>query len=236
MSDTVYEGVAPPVHLRESMITVGSFLTEASGGAAAVILAILGLLSIAPPEMLAIATIVLGAAFALLGGVTVAHWLRIFSSAETSVPTEALTEGMAVASLCGAAGIVLGILAFVGTNATLLVPAAAIVFGGGLLAVSTTAAHVEAAAWYRQERREAAKVRSGILHRNETTGNGHAYVPFLAATPGPEAMIGLSGIVLGVLALAGFAPLTLSLVAMLIYGFAVVLKAGSMATAAHAAA
>lgn len=185
---------------------VGGSLTEASGGAAAIILAILGLISIAPAQMVAIATIVLGVSFVLLGGLMAVRFSRTFSASETgAMPGEALSEGIAVESMCGGTGVVLGILALLGPNAPVLIPAAVIVFGAGLLVASATVARADA------------------------VNQAHGSLPHPIAMPGPEALIGLSGIVLGVLALAGFTPLTLSLVAVLTYGFAVMLKGTSLA-------
>jgi hypothetical protein len=190
----------------ESKMALGGSLTEASSGAAAVVLAILGLLHIAPAELMSIATIVVGASLLLLGAVIGAR----FASGATSdsvAARELVSEGMVMEWLCGLAGIVLGVLALVGTAATTLVPVATIVFGAGLLVASGTVSRL-APTTSRQE--------------------GHPHEA-IYITPAPGVLIAFAGTVLGILALSGFNPVILSLVAMLSFGVAVILTGTSFA-------
>jgi hypothetical protein len=178
-------------------------LTEAFGGAAAVVLSILGLVHVAPLWLASIATIAVGVAFLVAGSAVAARFSRLLSGKEPRVTREAIGEEVAMESLCGAAGVVLGILSLLGAGATTLLPVAAIVFGGGLLLESGTASRLHGAGPWE-----------------------HAAAGGIA---GPEILIALSGIVLGILGLASFHPLVLSLVAMLSYGFAMLLSGTSLA-------
>ncbi|HEY5312596.1 MAG TPA: hypothetical protein VIK18_08750, partial [Pirellulales bacterium] len=96
----------------------GSSVVEAAVGLAGVVLAILGLVGVAPPYMAAIATLAIGAALAFQG----AAW-------------HARTGGTTVSAefTAGLAGIVLGILAILGIEPAILIPVAVLVFGAGLL-------------------------------------------------------------------------------------------------------
>ena len=172
--------------------------TEAVAGAAAIVLSILGLLHIEPTLMASIATIVVGASLLIAGGFLA---LRFARYAEKRAPhaTPAVGGGMAMESLGGAVGVVLGILSLVGAGATTLLPVATIVFGGSLLVASGAAARFDAA-----------------------YGAGAAAEWLDVA--GPSMLIALGGIVLGIVGLAGVSPLILSLAAMLSYGFAVLLS------------
>jgi hypothetical protein len=206
MSDAVTTHEAYPASREESRVELGGSLTEASGGAAAVLLAILGLLQIDPMALASIATIVVGASLVLLGGVIAARFVRL-STAEPGAAGEVISEGMVMESLCGLTGIVLGILALVGTHATTLIPVATVVFGAGLLVASGTMSRLSAMASHRESRHEAVYI-----------------------TPAPGILLAAGGTVLGILALSGFNPVILSLVAMLTFGVAVILAGTSFAS------
>ncbi|MFN8624569.1 MAG: hypothetical protein U0587_01060 [Candidatus Binatia bacterium] len=186
----------------------GGSLTQAIGGAAAIVLSILGLVHVESLLLASIATIVVGASFLIAGSALVARYSKFLSKSESHVANEVVGEGMAMESLGGAAGIVLGILSLVGAGATTLLPVAAIVFGGSLLLASGTAFRLNAA----------------TAHRGEDGGE------VLDFSAGPGVLIALSGIVLGVLALAGISPIVLSLAAMLSFGVAVLVSGASLAS------
>lgn len=192
----------------ERLETTGSF-TALMGGAAAIVLAVLGLVHIAPTLLAAIATIVIGASFLVAGGTVAARFTKTAGTPEMR-GNEALGEGMAMESLCGAAGVILGILALVGAGPTTLLPVAAIVFGGGLLVASSSTSR-----WYA---------------RRTYTGAYRSSQEFTDFGAGPEVLIALAAIVLGILALAGLSPVILSLVAFLSLGFAVMLGGFSLTT------
>jgi hypothetical protein len=187
------------------------WLTEALGGAAVIVLAILGLMRIDPSLLASIATIVLGAAFLVEGGALAARFMRT-ARRETATARESVGGDVAMESMCGAAGIVLGILAIVGIYPMVLVPAAVIVFGAGMLSASGTAWRLTA-----QQAPTSAPVRPHWFEE-----------PFDFS--GSQVLIGFAGIVLGILALAGYVPLVLSLVALLALGFGILLGGSWMAS------
>ncbi len=190
----------------EARMETGGSITEALGGAAVIVLAILGLVRIDPPTLASIATIVLGAAFLAEGGTLAARFMRVARSEHW----ETAGSDVAMESMCGAAGIVLGILALLGIQTAVLVPAALIVFGAGMLSASGTAWRMGSAG---------TSTASAMHHVQETFD-----------FTGSELLIGFAGIVLGILALAGYTPITLSLVALLTLGFGVLLGGSWMAT------
>jgi hypothetical protein len=97
---------------------------EAVAGVAVVALSIIGLGGVAAGDMVAIATIIFGVAMVVQG---------LELAAETSIGQTGAGGGIMVEFLAGLAGIILGILAFVGHMGGAVAPAAVIAFGGALL-------------------------------------------------------------------------------------------------------
>jgi hypothetical protein len=190
----------------EPNFEVGGSLMEASGGAAAIVLSILGLLHISATLMASIATIVIGTSLLVAGGTLAARFSKLPRS--RAHRAEMVGGGMAMESLGGAAGIVLGILSLVGAGSTTLLPVAAIVFGGSLLVANGIASRLDAA----------------------LTSERQAISEVLDFATGPTVLIALSGIVLGILALASISPILLSLAAMLSFGVAVLLSGAWLAS------
>jgi hypothetical protein len=194
----------------------GGLVTEATAGAAVVVLAILGLMHVAPDALASISTIVLGAAFLLLGGMMAARFVRVMRSISSPATREVISEGATMASLCGAAGIVLGVLAFVSGDPTTLIPVAAVVFGAALLVARGTTSRLNQALadWQQEHAKQSARPVEDAV--------------YVALAPG--VLIALPGIILGIIALAGHAPILLSLVALLGLGVGVVLTGTSFAS------
>jgi len=105
---------------------VGSSFVETGVGLAGVVLAILGLVHVAPSYMASIGTLVIGAALAFEGAAIRSR------TASVSMPAE-FTAGMA--------GIVLGILAILGIEPAILVPVAVLIFSAGLLLSTGSSMH-----------------------------------------------------------------------------------------------
>jgi hypothetical protein len=204
---TTYSNVAG----EEARSDTSGWLTEALGGAAVVVLAILGLMRIDASLLAAIATIVLGAAFLVEGGALAARFMRV-ARRETTTAHGLVGGDVAMESMCGAAGIVLGILAIVGIYPMVLVPAAVIVFGAGMLSASGTA-------W-----------RLNTQHTPTSPSVRPHWFEESFDFSGSQVLIGFAGIVLGILALAGYVPLVLSLVALLALGFGIILGGSWMAS------
>lgn len=195
-------------------VLAGGSTVEAVGGAAALVLAIIGLAAVLPMTLTAVATIAIGVALLAEGAAIAARYERILARPGVSrVGAADVGGGMSAEFFGGAAGIVLGVLALLGVATGTLEPIAAIVFGGALLFGSTTASRLERAAAH-----------------GEPTAAREA----VAAASGAQVLVGLGSAVLGILAVVGIAPETLTLVALLSVGAAVLLS-GSALTARMAA-
>jgi hypothetical protein len=186
-------------------VVAGGSAGEAVAGLAAVVLAIIGLAGLAPSYMVAIATIVAGVALFIAGGAIAAQVTSLVRQRAA-----ALGIGNAATSdiVGGLAGIVLGILGLIGIAPAVLLPIAAIVLGASLLFSAGAADQLTALAAGGQER-----------------PSGEA-VPVMAASA--KVMIGLASIVLGIVAVVGVVPLTLTLVAMLVIGCGAMMSAAAL--------
>ncbi len=200
------------------------FLTELSAGTGseafigggAMILAIIGLAGVQSFYMAAIAVIAVGAALVLEGAVLMAKQAEMATQFETA-RSERLEAGGGVSAelLGGAAGIVLGILALVGIAPMILLSVALITFGACLLMGATMTSHVRNYAF--EPRTEHPALRE-VAH--EAT----------IAASGAQALVALAAILLGILGLVQFVPLTLTLVGMLVLGGAILLNESAMPT------
>lgn len=179
-------------------------IVELIAALAVVVLTILGLAEVSPSFLVAIATIVFGVGLLLYGTAALSQLnvaLARFSASETGLGS--ISGGWSTLFLAGVAGIVLGILALLGVSSTELVAIAAIGFGASLLISSN------------------ASMRMRIMGATPTNAD-----PMLARivgdmatdTTGLQTMAGLAAIVLGILALSGFAPTKLVLIALLELG------------------
>ena len=188
----------------------GAF-ADAVGGIATVVLAILGLSGVLPETILGIVTIIFGVALLIEGGAMLSEYGNLVMPASDSITMDQFGGGgLSAIFLAGAAGIVLGVLALLGIHATILTAAAVIGFGGGLVLSSNSVASLHAlktSDW-------AAAPRSGhdVLAAKMSFGSA-----------GVQAIAGLSAIVLGILAIAGRSPASLSLIALLVLGAALIL-------------
>jgi hypothetical protein len=154
------------------VVSIGS-MAEAAVGVAVIALAIIGLAKIATGSMIAIATIIVGVALLMQGTEMAAESTALPEGVDASAG-----GGIMVEFLAGAAGIVLGILAFLDGNTTTIAPAALIVFGGALLLGGTANSLVPQAA-----------STNVLLARQARIG-----------ASGAQVMIGAAVIVLGILA------------------------------------
>ncbi len=180
--------------------------TEAIGAAAAIVLAIIGLSGALPMAMMAIATIVLGAALLLDAGAVAARYRRLvgesFGGEGRAVRAE-VGGGMSAESIAGVAGIVLGILALLGLYPVVLSSIALIAFGAGLLFGSGAKGRFASLS---TERHDLAATTRRVLDEA------------LNFTAGGEVLVGIGAVVLGILALLGLQPVTLVLVGYLAVG------------------
>lgn len=191
-------------------------LTEAAAGLAVIVLAIIGLANVAPFDLAAIATIVVGAA--LLLQVANAASEYVWEADKSAVATSGGADfgnAMAGGFMAGGVGIVLGILALLGIGSMLLVAAALIVFGGALLLSAGITAEVSWA-------RIGAEVDAAhAMARQAATAAG-----------GAQALIGLAVVILGILALLEIHAGALVLVGLLALGASLLLTSAAIAGAA----
>jgi len=188
---------------RQTMAVAGSSIAEAAAAGVAAVLAIIGLAGTQTFLMMSIATITLGGAFMLREGGIIAQSLRTRTRSDV-FREQVLGSGLTASTIAGITGIALGILALVDVDPSILVPAAVIVFGGALLLGNAPGSATLMAS------------------RVDTLGS--------VGTPGGggEMLVGMGATALGILALVGVAPLTLSLVALLALGVATFLVGGAV--------
>jgi hypothetical protein len=206
---------------REHRVTEATGATaEAAGAAGAVALAIIGLIGVLPVAMMAIGTIVLGAAILLDSGairVRYRNLLNEASAAEGRDVRSEIDEGTSAGSLGGMAGIALGILALSGFQPRLLCAVALIVFGAALL---FTGAAKSRFALLSTARYGFADTTRRVI--DETVG----------LSVGGESFVAICAIILGVLALLGVRPMTLVLVGILVLGAGMLLGGSAVGTRA----
>jgi len=203
--------------LREAVGTSGS-AAEAIGGAAAVVLAIIGLAGGLPAAMMSIATIVLGGAILLDSAAITARYERLVRDTwggEARVTKAEVGTGLSAQSLAGVAGVVLGILALLGYMPETLCAIALIAFGAGLTlgCLARRRFHATSVAHY-----GAGASHTAMRALHEATG----------VAAGGDLLIGVGAVVLGILALLGVYPVTLVLIGFLAVGGALMLG-GSVA-------
>lgn len=185
---------------------VGS-VGEAVGGAAAVVLAILALLGLLPLTLNAIAAIAIGAALLIGGAALARRYARAVPAGYVSRGRQDVAGALGLQAIAGVAGLALGILALLRIDPLTLLGVASIVFGAALLAGGGAMARLaRSARWIRAE------------------GDP------VAAAGGWESLVGIGAIVLGILALTGHAPMTLTLVAMLSVGAAILVSGSVLAS------
>ena len=194
----------------EGHSTMG-YNTEALAGAAAAVLAIIGLAGVVPVLMVSIAGIVLGASLLLEGGLLMSEYSRAVSAPGEGAP--AVGVSMNPQTMAAIAVVVLGILSLLRLEPTILMPIAAIVLGAGfMLGAGVTANFNEARIDLATEGNETAR---RIAHDAST------------ATTGSQVLVGLAAVVLGIVAVVGFIPTILTLVAWLTIGSAILLSSSS---------
>jgi hypothetical protein len=196
--------------------TYGWF-ADAIGGVATAVLAIVGLAGVHSDIMVAIATIVFGAALLIEGGAMMTEYTAVMfpSTGVTAAGEEYLGSNISTVFGAGIVGIALGVLALIGIHPAGLTAISAIVFGCALLFSGN-------AVWRLHNMRRSAVPRT----RSEFLAGEMAH-----GSMGTQALTGIAAIVLGVLALVLSASGILTLVALLVVGAALLLS-GSAASEA----
>jgi hypothetical protein len=191
----------------------GGFV-DALGGIATIVLAIVGLSGVKPEILVSIATIVFGAALLIQGGAMLTEYAQIEVLPENNAASSG--GGLSALFLVGIAGIVLGVLALLGVRAAVLTSVAVIAFGAALVISSS-------AVWQ-------------LLTSRSVAARFQARAPMLrvvasevaAGSVGVQAMAGLAVIVLGILAVSGIFAESLTLIALLAAGAALVFTGSTL--------
>ena len=189
-------------------------LVDAFGGAATVVLAIVALAGTSSDMLLAIATIVFGAALLIQSGAIVSELsAMIVPEGGAAVAENFGGGGLAIVFLAGTAGIVLGVLALIGIHPVMLASVAVIAFGSAVVFGGSSVWSV-----FR------------LKQSGQTVVSGAQIVAteIAAGSAGLQCVGGLAAIVLGILAVTGTLPAILSLVGLLIMGAAIVLTGSTL--------
>ncbi|HLH97293.1 MAG TPA: hypothetical protein VKW08_19450 [Xanthobacteraceae bacterium] len=208
-----------------STTSYGGF-ADAIGGIATIVLAIVALTGTHSDIIVPIATIVFGAALLVHGGSLLSEYAHIIFPPGTATDSQQEFTGGSLSAvfLVGAAGIVLGVLALLGIQPTVLTAVAVIAFGSALVLSSNAVWHL-----YLMKR-------STILGREPREG-WHLGSEMLAGemasgSAGMQALAGLAAAVLGILAVVGTNPEVLTVIGLLVLGTTIVLTGGALSGAA----
>jgi hypothetical protein len=199
---------------RAMEFVAGGSLAEGFAGVGAIALSIIGLAGIMTTWMVAIATILVGAALLFEGGAIGARFSSLVSEAGGGrLGALELGGGMTAEFIGGIAGVILGILSLLGVYPMVLVPVAAIVFGSALLlGIGATTRLNDLQIEKACDRQEARHVARAAVR----------------SATGFQVLLGLGSLALGILAVMGMVPMTLSLVAMLGTGFSSLLSGSAI--------
>jgi len=184
--------------------------TEAIGGAAAIVLTILGLSNIAPVYMLSIATIAVGVGLLFQGSAIAAEYSDLISKVGgEELHSMNLGDGLSIEITAGGIGIGLGILSLVFVVPQILTPIAGIVLGCGIALSSRTISRLNDLKIMTSDANDTAQK----IAREAVN-----------AASGAQVIVGLGAITLGILSLTGVSPMILTMIALLSLGFSTLLS------------
>ncbi|MCX5769506.1 MAG: hypothetical protein NTZ09_04435 [Candidatus Hydrogenedentes bacterium] len=212
---------------RKHGIFAASSAVESLVGLGAVVLAILGLANVLPVTLASIAVIVLGVGLFLKGGAIMARYADLVAHYGSGAPE--ITEfggGTSVEFLGGIAGIALGILCLLRVEQAILLPVSVIMFGAVLLIGAGVLSRISHERLITTEEPiRAPREETPMVRREEPAMVRREAEEAMNAAAGMETFVGVSAIALGILALIGYAPLTLVLVGLLVTGASVFFSA-----------
>jgi hypothetical protein len=189
----------------------GGSSIEAVGGLVAVLLAVIGIATSEFFTMGGAATIVIGVSLFVQGGAIASRWRSELRRLDgLRYDRNELITGISTEVFGGLVGVVLGVLVLAGVMPAVLLPVAAIVFGGALLLGGAAQPELSnlAAPPKRPTVQDAVEASGGIM-----------------------VLVGVAAAVLGILALLGVGPaMTLALIAMLCIGGSLLFAGGALAT------
>jgi len=202
------------VHKTAEIVASGS-MAETIAGGAALVLSIIALAGIESMALSAVACIVLGSALLLEGWAMGARYTHLIHETETGWWSTAaeLGGGITVGFLAGATGIVLGLLTLLGMADTVLLPVAAIVFGGALLLTCGATSKLN---YLRMTQGE-------TEHKQQVLARGG-----VAAAASLQVMLGLGTVVLGILAVLHIQWMLLMLIGLLAVSASVIFSGAAV--------
>lgn len=214
---------------KHGLFAAGSGL-EALLGLAVIVLTALALASVLPVTLASIAVIVLGVALLAKGGSIMARYADLVARYGTDAPEVVeFGGGTSVEFYGGITGIVLGILALIQISTSILLPVSVIMFGGVLLISGGVLSRISHE--FLVSRRMATPpvvTQETTVRRDAADILGREAEEAMNSAAGMEFGVGAGQITLGILALIGFAPLTLVIVGLLGGGAAVFFSATSL--------
>jgi hypothetical protein len=201
-----------PDERRTVRIFAGGTSIETLGGLTAVVLAVIGVTGFQQIYMLGAACIATGLALLAHGGSIAARWNEVLRRLDGErFDRSELVGGIGTEVFGGAVGLILGVLALANVRPFVMLPVAAIVFGGSLLLGGAAQPELEA-----------------LVPDYETRYRRFTH-DAIQASGGVMVMVGIAAAVLGILALLDVGPvLTLTLVGMLCIGAALFMAGGAL--------
>jgi len=205
---------------RDSVASYGGFV-DAIGGVATIVLAIIGLAGVKSEILLAITTIVFAVALLIEGGAMMSEYASVAfpSGGRVAAAENVGSGGLSAHFLAGAAGIVLGILALIGIQSTILTSVALIAFGAAMVLSSSSVYQLH------QMKRAAMAMSAEAqpMSGTEVLANEMA-----TESAGALTLAGLAAVVLGILAVVGVNPVVLTFAALIALGATLVLTGSSL--------
>ena len=194
-------------------------LVDALGGAATVVLAVVALSGTRADMLLAIATVVFGAALLIQSGAILSEITHVMYPANAAAPIEEFSGGgLSIMFLTGTTGIILGVLALLGVYAIELTSIAVIAFGSALVFGSS-------AVWSVHRMKQAAVRASG---QRVVAGSQVVATEMAAGSAALQLFGGLAAIVLGILAVTGIHAVPLTLIGLLTMGATLLLTGSTL--------
>jgi hypothetical protein len=198
-------------------IEAGGTVVEGLAALAGVVLAILGIIGLVPLYMASIAVILIGAALLAQGSAIASEYTKLLSRLSGgSFATVELGAGTTAEFVIGGSAVTLGILSLVNIHPNILLPAAVIAVGAGLVLTSGSTTRLN------DLKLEAAKAGEAAHHMMRSAVSGAA---------GAQMIAGLATIVLGILALVVAADtMPITLVGLLVGSAALALSASALSS------
>jgi hypothetical protein len=205
------ETITPGHHVPEHAWEHTALRTELLLALGAVVLSIVGLAGLFPMHLAAISIIALGAVLLFQGASVAWHFSELLHQAGASKAGVAeVGGGITTEFLAGLAGLVVGVLALIGIAPMTLCSAGVITFSAALLMTSGEASWMHS------------------LEAKDDERMRHLMYFMTSAAAGAQVLVGLAGLVLGILALVGIAPMLMILIGVLIIGASVVLRSSAI--------